>query len=89
MTETAFKCARCGRDEPRLTTPPIPGTSGHEIMDKICAGCWNEWTQAEVMVINELRLNFMDPKSLEILEAPDDDHDPRFLRPNGLWTAKQ
>ena len=39
-----------------------------EVLGKVCATCWHEWTQAEVMVINELRLNFMDPKSLEILE---------------------
>ncbi|MFQ5525625.1 MAG: Fe(2+)-trafficking protein [Thermoanaerobaculia bacterium] len=63
------QCVRCGRTEPRLEAPPLPGPAGQEVLDKICAGCWHEWTQAEVMVINELRLNFMDPKSLEILES--------------------
>ena len=33
----------------------------------VCADCWGEWGRAEVMVINELRLNFMDPASQEIL----------------------
>ena len=68
MTQDNFQCLRCGKAEPRLTAAPVPGPAGEEIGDKICAACWHEWTQAEVMVINELRLNFMDPKSLEILE---------------------
>ncbi len=29
--------------------------------------CWAEWQRAEVMVINELRLNFMDPAAQETL----------------------
>ena len=68
MTQDKFQCVRCAKAEPRLTTAPVPGPAGKEISEKICAACWHEWTQAEVMVINELRLNFMDPKSLEILE---------------------
>ena len=68
ISATPFKCVRCGKDAPRLSGPPVPGPAGQEIADKCCANCWNEWTQAEVMVINELRLNFMDPKSLETLE---------------------
>ena len=39
-----------------------------EIQAKVCADCWAEWQRAEVMVINELRLNFMDPRALETLE---------------------
>ena len=68
MSEGGFKCVRCAGDEPRLQSSPVPGPTGQEIQEKICARCWHEWTQAEVMVINELRLNFMDPKSLEVLE---------------------
>lgn len=61
-------CARCGRPEaPALPRPPMPGKFGIEIRDRVCADCWNEWQKMEVMVINELRLNFMDPGSQEIL----------------------
>jgi Fe-S cluster biosynthesis and repair protein YggX len=35
----------------------------------VCAECWQAWQQNEVMVINELRLNFMDPKAQEVLDA--------------------
>jgi Fe-S cluster biosynthesis and repair protein YggX len=65
---TTVSCSRCGRPEaPALARPPLPGKSGLEIREKICADCWAEWQKSEVMVINELRLNFMDPGSQEIL----------------------
>jgi Fe-S cluster biosynthesis and repair protein YggX len=61
-------CRRCGRPAaPALARPPLPGPLGREIQEHNCADCWAEWTRAEVMVINELRLNFMDPASQEIL----------------------
>lgn len=68
MTESEFQCVRCAKSGPQLETAPLPGKAGREVVEKICANCWHEWTQAEVMVINELRLNFMEPKSLGILE---------------------
>lgn len=70
-----LNCTRCLRDAPRLPAPPYPGALGEEIADKICVDCWAEWQHAEVMVINELRLNFMDPKSQRILA----DHMRDFL----------
>ncbi len=60
-------CARCARSAPALDRPPQPGALGEEIVSKVCADCWGEWEKAEVMVINELRLNFMDPRSQDIL----------------------
>lgn len=61
-------CVRCGRPEaPALPRPPVPGKLGQEIREKVCADCWNEWQRVEVMVINELRLNFMDPAAQETL----------------------
>ena len=63
-------CARCGRsDAPALARPPLRGALGAEILAKVCADCWSEWQRAEVMVINELRLNFMDPGSQAVLDA--------------------
>ncbi len=45
----------------------MPGAAGREVQAQVCADCWAEWGRAEVMVINELRLNFMDPAAQEIL----------------------
>ncbi len=60
-------CVRCHRTAPAITSVSYPGKLGEELGTKICADCWAEWRHAEVMVINELRLNFMDPRSQDIL----------------------
>lgn len=62
------ECARCRRGEaPALASPPLPGAVGREVQEAVCADCWAEWQKMEVMVINELHLNFMDPRAQEIL----------------------
>jgi Fe-S cluster biosynthesis and repair protein YggX len=64
-----LECVRCGREAEPLPMPPMRGPLGLEIRAKVCPACWAEWQKAEVMVINELRLNFMDPAAQEILTA--------------------
>ncbi len=66
---TEVVCARCGETKPRLEQQPIPGKLGAVIHAKTCAECWEEWRLMEVRVINELRLNFMDPESETKLHA--------------------
>lgn len=66
MAETV-ECSRCGETREGLARPPYPGELGRQILENACAECWAEWQKMEVMVINELRLNFMDPRSLEVL----------------------
>ena len=62
-------CARCGRtDAPALPRAPLPGPLGGELAERVCADCWGEWQKIEVMVINELRLNFMDPNAQQVLD---------------------
>lgn len=61
-------CRRCKETRAGLARPPMPGPLGATIQASICAPCWEEWTRAEVMVINELRLNFMDPAAQQTLE---------------------
>lgn len=56
-------CARCDRQRDPLGDPPLPGALGEEIAARVCAGCWSEWTVMEIKVINELRLNFMEPEA--------------------------
>ncbi len=63
----AVECARCSRQAPGATGVFYGGALGEAIRARTCADCWAEWQEAEVMVINELRLNFMDPKSQDVL----------------------
>ncbi len=62
-------CARCAQRPAGLVRAPMGGALGAEIQRRVCPICWSEWQQAEVMVINEMRLNFMDPAAQEILIA--------------------
>ena len=64
----SIRCSRCARDAAALDKAPMPGAFGEDILAHVCRDCWSEWQKAEVMVINELRLDFMDPKSLVVLE---------------------
>ncbi len=75
----SIQCVRCGENKPPPASVPYGGALGEEIRAKVCAECWAEWSDAEVKVINELRLNFMDPKSQDILV----EHLRDFLRLDG------
>lgn len=61
------ECSRCGETREGLERAPYGGALGRQLLANACAVCWAEWQEMEVMVINELRLNFMDPRSMEIL----------------------
>lgn len=63
----SVNCVRCQRNAPALTEAPLPGPAGEELRSKVCGECWAEWQRMEIMVINELRLDFMDPRSHGIL----------------------
>lgn len=69
MTDDKPLCTRCGQRAAGLERPPFGGPLGAEIARRVCSDCWNEWRRAEVMVINELKLNFMEPSSQDILAA--------------------
>jgi Fe-S cluster biosynthesis and repair protein YggX len=64
---TPIECARCGATAEPPSDIAYVGEIREEIGSKVCASCWEEWLKQEVMVINELRLNFMDPKSQDVL----------------------
>jgi Fe-S cluster biosynthesis and repair protein YggX len=61
------ECKRCGKTAEGPDRVPYPGELGRQIREGVCASCWAEWERMEVMVINELKLNFMDPQSMEVL----------------------
>ena len=74
-----IECRRCGKSAAPPSDVPYTGPLGEEIRAAACATCWDEWLEAEVMVINELRLNFMDPKSQDVLMQ----HLREFLKLDG------
>jgi Fe-S cluster biosynthesis and repair protein YggX len=68
--ELAITCSRCGQagDPPPGARLAHLGADRERVLAAICANCWREWEGAEVKVINEHRLNFMDPQHREMLK---------------------
>jgi Fe-S cluster biosynthesis and repair protein YggX len=47
---------------------PFAAAVKQRVLSAICGACWKEWEGVEVKVINEYRLNFMDPQHREMLQ---------------------
>ncbi len=62
-------CSRCGRTAQRMEQPPLPTAAGREVQEHVCQACWQDWLRAQVMLINEYRLNLVDPQVRTQLEA--------------------
>ena len=60
-------CARCGRTAEGLPAAPYPDAVGELVLRNVCAGCWREYMGRQVMVINEYRLDLLDPRAQEVL----------------------
>jgi Fe-S cluster biosynthesis and repair protein YggX len=60
-------CAKYKKELPALEKAPFPGEAGIEILQNISSAAWNEWLQFQTMVINEERLNMMDPNARKFL----------------------
>jgi Fe-S cluster biosynthesis and repair protein YggX len=61
-------CSRCGQASEAMAQPPMPTSLGTEVQQRVCQACWREWLRAQVMLINEYRLNLVDPEARKALE---------------------
>ena len=61
------QCAKLGREAEGLDFPPWPGDLGKRIYESISKEAWQLWLQHQTMIINEYRLNAMDPKARELI----------------------
>jgi len=67
MSDT-FACTRCDRDNPvPLVRSPFPTELGQRIVQEICDGCWEEWKQRQMLLINHYGLNLQDERAREFL----------------------
>jgi Fe-S cluster biosynthesis and repair protein YggX len=66
----AITCTRCGQagDPPPAHRVAFLGSAQKQVLEGICSNCWKEWEGMEVKVINEYRLNFMDPEHREAIK---------------------
>lgn len=50
-----------------LTSPPFPGELGQRIYKEISQETWQQWLNHQTMLINEYRLNMLEPEAKTLL----------------------
>ena len=61
-------CSRCGESKEAVqNTAFYRGAVREQLQAHACQDCWAEWIKMQIMLINEYRLNLMDPKTDEFL----------------------
>ncbi len=66
MSRTVF-CLKLKQELPGLISQPYPGPLGEKIYAHISAEAWTQWMRHQTMLINENRLNLLDPESRNFL----------------------
>lgn len=68
MSRTVF-CQRLQKDAEGLDFQLYPGDLGKRIFDNISKEAWAEWQSKQTMLINEKKLNMMEPEHRKLLES--------------------
>ena len=68
MTRTVH-CAKLDIDAEGLDFAPWPGELGKRIYDSVSKQAWQQWLAHQTMLINENRLNPLDPAARKFLET--------------------
>lgn len=67
MTRTVF-CRKYQQDLEGLDAPPYPGPKGQAIFETVSKQAWQEWQAHQTMLINERRLNMIEPDTRKFLQ---------------------
>ncbi len=62
------QCVKLKKEAEGLDQAPYPGELGQRILENVSKAAWQMWFQQQTMLINEYRLNPIDPKSRVFLE---------------------
>jgi Fe-S cluster biosynthesis and repair protein YggX len=61
-------CVKFGKDMPGLDRVPWKGELGKRVFENVSKDAWKLWIEHSKMVMNEYRLNPLDPNSQKIME---------------------
>lgn len=61
-------CVKLKAALPALRRRPYPGAFGAKLLQEVSAEAWAQWVEHSKMLINEYRMNPIDPKAQEMLE---------------------
>ena len=62
------QCVKFGREMPGLDRIPWRGELGKRVYESVSKDAWKLWIEHSKMVMNEYRLNPLDPNSQKIME---------------------
>ena len=68
MSRTVF-CLRLNKQADGLDFQLYPGELGKKIFDNISKEAWADWQKKQTMLINEKKLNMMEPTARKFLET--------------------
>jgi Fe-S cluster biosynthesis and repair protein YggX len=60
-------CVLLGREAEGLDRVPWPGELGKRIYEQVSKQAWQRWLEHQTMLMNEYRLNALDPKARQFL----------------------
>lgn len=60
-------CRKFQQEMEGLAFPPFPGPAGQQIFETVSKEAWQQWLKEQTMIINENRLNMMDPQAQAFL----------------------
>ena len=60
-------CVKLKRNAPGLETSTYPGDLGQKIYESISQEAWQQWLHHQTMLINENRLNTLEPEARKFL----------------------
>lgn len=61
-------CKKYNHELDAIPFQPLPGELGKKIHAEISNKAWQAWLSHQTILINEYRLNLMDPKAKEFLQ---------------------
>ncbi len=62
-------CQKLKQELPGLSYKPYPGARGERILAHISEQAWQAWLAHQTLLINEKRLNVLDPTTRKFLES--------------------
>ena len=68
QTVRMVKCVKLGRELPGLDRAPWKGEIGKRVYENVSKEAWAMWVNHSKMLLNEFRLNPLDPNAQKIME---------------------
>ena len=63
------QCVKLGKEAEGLDVAPYPGELGQRIFENISKEAWQQWMGQQTILINEHRLNVIDPEHRAFIEG--------------------